>query len=341
MAMAVQELPEAGKRDLTPLLAVSDLVTRIPLEGGGAVAAVNGVSFSIGRGESLALVGESGSGKSMTALSLLGLLPRPGRVVGGTAFFGGRDLLALPKDALRRVRGDEIGMVFQDPTTSLNPVLTVGQQLTEGLREHRPMSRKALLERAIELLRLVGIPDPLARLHNYPHEFSGGQRQRILIAMAIACEPDLLIADEPTTALDVTIQAQIVELLKELQARCGMAILWIAHDLALVAGLVDRVAVMYAGSIVEQAEVRGLFGRPRHPYTVGLLKSMPRAGARHDGHANLVPIPGAPPDLRAESPGCPFAPRCPMVVDRCRGERPVSVEVGDRHESACFRAGEM
>ncbi|MEO8359403.1 MAG: ABC transporter ATP-binding protein [Vicinamibacteria bacterium] len=325
----------------TTLLEVKDLVTRIPLEDGGTIQAVNGVSFSIARGASMALVGESGSGKSMTVLSLMGLLPRPGRVMSGHALLDGRDLLALPAVELRRIRGREIGMVFQDPATSLNPVLTVGQQLTEGLRAHLAMSKAARLARAVELLGLVGISGGEERLKSFPHEFSGGQRQRILIAMAIACEPRLLIADEPTTALDATIQAQIVELLKGLQRRLSMAILWITHDLALVAGLVDRVAVMYAGSIVEEAAVRDLFGRPRHPYTLGLLRAIPRADARHTGSERLVSIPGSPPDLRDLGPGCAFAPRCSMVLERCRSERPQLAPVAPGHQTACFRAGEL
>lgn len=323
------------------LLDVRGLTTRIPAEGGSAVQAVNGVSFQVGRGESLAMVGESGSGKSMTALSVLGLVPRPGRVTSGHAFFDGVNLLALPPDELRRVRGRGIGIVFQDPATSLNPVLAIGKQLTEGLREHFAMSGAARRDRAIELLSLVGIPDAGDRLLSYPHEFSGGQRQRILIAMAIACEPSLLIADEPTTALDATIQAQIVELLKGLQKRLGMAILWITHDLALVAGLVERVAVMYAGSIVETAPVRDLFKRPRHPYTRGLLRAMPRPDARHEGGETLAPIPGAPPDLREEIAGCAFAPRCSMAVDRCRAERPPLVALDPGHQAACFRSEEL
>jgi oligopeptide/dipeptide ABC transporter ATP-binding protein len=322
---------------LPPLLEVTDLVAQIPQDGGGAVTAVRGLSFSIGRGESLALVGESGSGKSMTVLSLMGLLPRPGRVVGGRVLFEGRDLLTLPADDLRRVRGRQIGMVFQDPSTSLNPVLTIGQQVTEGLREHFGITGTERRTRAAELLDLVGIPDAASRLDRYPHEFSGGQRQRILVAMAVSCRPGLLIADEPTTALDATIQAQIVDLLKDLQKRLGMTILWITHDLALVAGLVDRVAVMYAGRIVEQAAVRDLFSNPRHPYTVGLLKAMPRPDARHEGGAALVPIPGSPPDLSREIPGCAFAARCARVIDRCRNERPPLQSLGPGQEAACFR----
>ena len=324
-----------------PLLEVRGLTTRIPVEGGGAVNAVNGVSFRVVRGESLALVGESGSGKSISVLSILGLLPNPGRVTAGEARFEGRDLLALSANELRQVRGRRIGIVFQDPATSLNPVLAIGRQLTEGLREHFQMTDAARRARAIELLSLVGIPDAKDRLASYPHEFSGGQRQRILIAMAIACEPSLLIADEPTTALDATIQAQIVELLKGLQKRLGMAILWITHDLALVAGLVERVAVMYAGSIVETASVRDLFNHPRHPYTLGLLRAMPRTDARHDGGKSLVPIPGSPPDLREAIVGCAFAPRCPLAIERCRAGRPPLTAVGPGHETACFRSEEV
>ena len=322
------------------LLDVRNLITRIPVEGGGAVNAVNGVSFSMARGESLALVGESGSGKSISVLSLLGLGPGSARV-DGSARFEGRDLLAIGSDELRKVRGRRIGMVFQDPATSLNPVLTIGRQLTEGLREPTGVSGATRRARAIELLGLVGIPDAPTRLASYAHEFSGGQRQRILIAMAIACEPSLLIADEPTTALDATIQAQIVDLLKDLQKRLGMAILWITHDLTLVAGIVDRVAVMYAGSIVEMAPVREIFRRPRHPYTPGLLKAMPRSHARRDDGGSLVPIPGVPPDLREAIMGCAFAPRCPLAIDRCRVEKPALVAVAPGHDAACFRSEDL
>ena len=329
---------QAGMGDA--LLEVRDLVTRLPVEGGGSVNAVNGISFSMARGEALALVGESGSGKSISVLSLLGLCPRSARV-SGTAIFEGEDLLAMSPDALREVRGRKIGMVFQDPATSLNPVLTIGRQLTEGLRQHFQISDPARRGLAIELMGRVGVPDARDRLTAYPHEFSGGQRQRILIAMAIACKPTLLIADEPTTALDATIQAQIVELLKDLQKRLGMAILWITHDLALVAGIVDRVAVMYAGSIVEMAPVREIFRRPRHPYTLGLLRAMPRSDARHDNAAGLVPIPGGPPDLRDQIRGCAFAPRCPLAIDRCWIERPALVAVAFGHDAACFRSEEL
>ena len=322
-----------------PLLALRDVAVRLPSAHGSEIAAVNGVSFAVGRGESLALVGESGSGKSMTALAILGLLPGAGRITGGRIYFDGRDLVGA--DALRAIRGRGIGMVFQDPTTSLNPVLTVGLQLTEGMRQHLTMDATARRRRAIELLGLVGIPDPEIRVDSYPHEFSGGQRQRIVIAMAISCEPGLLIADEPTTSLDVTIQAQIVELLKGIQKKLGMAILWITHDLALVAEIVDRVAVMYAGSIVEEAPVRELFRGARHPYTVGLMRAMPRTDARHAGGLNLLPIPGSPPDLSALPRGCAFAPRCAFVIEHCHEAKPALGYVDDDRRSACFRSEEL
>ena len=324
---------------MTRVLEVKDLVTRFHTER-GVVRAVNGISYTLDRGEAMALVGESGSGKSVGVLSILGLLPRPsGRVEGGMALLAGRDLLSLPASALRRVRGREIAMIFQDPATSLNPVLTVGYQLTEGLRQHLRMTRAAARERAVELLTLVGIADPRERLRDHPHEFSGGQRQRIMIAMALAARPSVLIADEPTTALDVTIQAQIVELVKRLQKTLGMAIVWITHDLALAAGLADKVAVMYAGYIVEQAPVRELFRRPRHPYTRGLLRAMPRSeGPRPE---RLEAIPGTPPDLREEFQACPFAPRCAYVVDRCRRENPPLLETGPGQRSACWQWEEM
>jgi len=319
---------------MSPLLEVRDLVTRFATDG-GTVHAVNGISWSLDAGESLALVGESGSGKTVGALSLLGLLPPGGSVVGGEARLDGRNLLRLPAGALRDVRGRRIAMVFQDPMTSLNPVLTVGRQLTEALRRHLGMSAAEARAEAADLLALVGIPDPAARLDDHPHQFSGGQRQRIMIAMALSCRPAVLIADEPTTALDVTIQAQIVALVKELQASLGMAILWITHDLALVAGLVDRVAVMYAGRIVEEARVRDLYHDPRHPYTLGLLRSMP--GRPGDVKGRLQPIEGRPPDLREDATGCAFAPRCRWALERCGRERPPLLPVGGGHRSACWR----
>jgi len=285
-------------------------------------------------------VGESGSGKSIAALSILGLVQEPwGRVESGSVRLDGRDVLALPAAELRRLRGRRIAMIFQDPTTSLNPVLTIGRQVAEGLREHLGMTRAAALARTAELLALVGIPDAVARLAAYPHQLSGGQRQRVMIAMAIACDPTVLIADEPTTALDVTIQAQIVELVKRLQKTLGMAILWITHDLALAAGIADRVAVMYAGAIVEEGNTADLFRRPRHPYTLGLLGAMPRADG--GGSRRLVPIPGTPPDLRQPWTGCAFAPRCSYVVDRCRQETPPLLTTDSGTRSACWRWEEL
>jgi oligopeptide transport system ATP-binding protein len=323
---------------VSPLLEVRDLVTRFATED-GTVHAVNGISWSLDAGQSLALVGESGSGKTVGALSLLGLLPPGGSVAGGQALLDGRDLLRLRPSELRDVRGRRIAIVFQDPMTSLNPVLTVGRQLTEGLRHHLGMSGADARAEAGELLKMVGIPDPVSRLDDHPHQLSGGQRQRVMIAMALSCRPAVLIADEPTTALDVTIQAQIVALVKGLQRRLGMAILWITHDLALVAGLVDRVAVMYAGHIVEQSPVRDLYRDPRHPYTLGLLRSMP--GRPGTGRARLTPIEGKPPDLRDAIAHCPFAPRCRWAVDRCRVERPPLLPVSEGHASACWRWEEL
>jgi oligopeptide transport system ATP-binding protein len=329
----------AGPDAATPVLKVRDLVTRFHTDQ-GVVHAVNGVSYSLNAGETLAIVGESGSGKTVAALSVLGLVPQPpGRVEEGEVILGGRDLLKLSAPELRKVRGREIAMIFQDPMTSLNPVLTIGYQLTEALRHHLAMGRAAARARTAELLRLVGIPNPGERMSDHPHELSGGQRQRVMIAMALSCGPKVLIADEPTTALDVTIQAQIVELVKELQGKLGMAILWITHDLALVAGLAHRVAVMYAGFIVEEAPVRELYAASRHPYTVGLLRSLPRVDSPSRGR--LAPIEGQPPDLLQPPRGCPFAPRCAMVVERCLAERPLLTLVGPGHSSACWRWDEV
>lgn len=317
-----------------PVLEVRDLVTRFPTER-GVVHAVNGISYALGAGEALALVGESGSGKSVGALSLMGLVPPPGRVVRGEVRLNGRSVLDAVGVARREIRGREIAMVFQDPMTSLNPVLNVGAQLTEGLRRHLGMSAAAARQEGARLLDIVGIPNAADRLSDHPHQFSGGQRQRIMIAMALACRPSVLIADEPTTALDVTIQAQIVELVKKLQRELGMAILWITHDLALVAGLVDRVAVMYAGSIVEEAPVRALFKAPSHPYTVGLLRSMPSLDIGPG--KRLESIAGRPPDLLGEPKSCPFAPRCAWAEARCHAERPPLLPVAEGHASACWR----
>jgi oligopeptide transport system ATP-binding protein len=321
------------------LLEVRNLVTRFHTDL-GVVHAVNGISYTLKAGEALAIVGESGSGKTVGALSIMGLVPQPpGRVEGGEVILGGRDLLELSPSQWREVRGREIAMVFQDPMTSLNPVLTIGYQLTEAPRRHLGMSRTEAADRAEEMLRLVGIPNPRDRMSDHPHQLSGGQRQRVLIAMALSCGPSVLIADEPTTALDVTIQAQIVELVKELQGKLGMAIIWITHDLALVAGLAGRVAVMYAGYFVEEAPVRELYSGPRHPYTLGLLRSLPRLDAT--GRDRLASIEGFPPDMMQAFGSCPFAPRCVHAVEKCREERPPLLEVGPGHRSACWRWEEV
>ncbi len=299
----------------------------------GAVPAVRGVDLSIAQGHTLALVGESGSGKSVTALAILGLVDPPGRIVGGSIRFGGEELTTLPRAELRRVRGRRIGMVFQEPMTSLNPVFTVGDQISEVLRIHLGQSKRESRDRVIELLRLVGIPAPERRIDNHPHELSGGMKQRVMIAMALACGPDLLIADEPTTALDVTIQAQILELLARLQDELGMAILLITHNLGVVAQFARDVAVMYAGKVVERAPVRELFARPAHPYSRALLRALPRPGAEH---LRLEAIGGTVPSPLDFPPGCAFADRCPEVLPRCAGEQPPSEPVGEDHEAACW-----
>ena len=323
----------------TRVLEVRDLVTRFHTES-GVVHAVNGISYALDAGEALAIVGESGSGKTVSALSLMGLVPEPpGSVEGGEVLLNGRSLLGLSPKDWRRVRGREIAMVFQDPMTSLNPVLTIGHHMTDALRRHMGLTRAEARERAVEMLSLVDIPNAADRLSAYPHQFSGGQRQRVMIAMALSCEPAVLIADEPTTALDVTIQAQIVELVQRLREELGMAIIWITHDLAVVAGLVDRVAVMYAGHIIEEAPVGEIYDRPRHPYTLGLLRSMPTLDA--PTRARLPSIEGSPPDLRAPSGACPFAPRCPYAVERCRSEMPPLISTGRRSRSACWRWDEV
>ncbi len=297
------------------LLEVRDLVVRFRTAD-GTIHAVNGVSFELEAGERLGLVGESGCGKSVTNLAIIRLLPRPaGRIEGGAVVFAGQDLLALREEEVREIRGRDIAMIFQDPMTSLNPVLTIEEQLVETIVAHRPVGRDEARQRAIELLRMVGIPKPESRLRSYPHQFSGGMRQRVMIAMALALEPQILIADEPTTALDVTIQAQVLELLRRLTEEHGTALILITHDLGVVAGMTDRVAVMYAGFIVETASTSELFARPAHPYTVGLLHSIPRVDER-DGE-ELIPIEGRPPDMRELPPGCPFAPRCAWRLSVC------------------------
>ena len=303
----------------------------------GTVTVVDGVGIALAAGTTLAVVGESGCGKSVTALSLLRILPEPqGRITCGSVRLDGRELLSLREDEMRDVRGNEIAMIFQEPMTSLNPVKTVGDQLIEALRAHRPLSRRAAREQAADLMAQVRIPDPRARLDEYPHRLSGGMRQRVMIAMALACRPKVLIADEPTTALDVTIQAQILDLLRQLQAELGMAILLITHNLGVVASMATRIAVMYAGRIVEEAPVVDLFERPLHPYAQGLLAATPRldaSGARPD---RLADIPGLVPPLSALPPGCAFAPRCPKVMDICRRERPALRAAGAGRRVACF-----
>jgi oligopeptide/dipeptide ABC transporter ATP-binding protein len=320
---------------VTPLLDVRHLSTQFQTRG-GIVRAVDDVSWDVRPGETVALVGESGCGKSVSALSIMRLVSAPaGRITAGEIWFKGQDLLRLSEEEMRRVRGREIAMVFQEPMTSLNPVLTVGRQLTEGLEIHLGADPARARARAEELLQMVGIPDPARRLGQYPHQFSGGMRQRMMIAMALACEPSLVLADEPTTALDVTIQAQILELMKTLSRRLGVAMLIITHNLGVVARYADRVNVMYAGRIIEQGTARELYARPRHPYTLGLLRSVPRLDEAR--RARLDPIEGQPPDLSRLPPGCAFAPRCAFRVERCLTERPTLRPAGeDGHVSACW-----
>ena len=319
---------------MTLLLEVTDLKTRFHTAE-GIVYAVNGVSFSINEGETIAVVGESGCGKSVTMLSVLRLIPiPPGEIASGAAVYRGSDLFKKTEAEMETVRGKEIAMVFQDPMTSLNPVLTIGRQVSETLIRHFSLDQKEAERRAVELLDKVGIPDPIHRLGDYPHQFSGGMRQRVMIAMALACNPSLLIADEPTTALDVTIQAQIVELVQALRDQLHMAIIWITHDLGVVAGMADRVIVMYAGYIVEEANVEDLYDSPSHPYTLALIAALPRVDRRRDHR--LKSIPGAPPNLLVEPVGCPFAPRCEFAIEKCRSENPELMSVGRNHSSACW-----
>ncbi|MEX2655324.1 MAG: ABC transporter ATP-binding protein [Acidimicrobiia bacterium] len=299
----------------------------------GTAHVVNGISYHVDRGETLAIVGESGSGKSVSALALLQLLPTPPARVFGTATFAGADLLSLNDRDIRRVRGNQIAMIFQDPMTSLNPVRTIGTQLIEPLELHMGLKGNAAREQAIDLLATVGIPSPERRIDDYPHQFSGGMRQRVMIAMGISCEPDLLIADEATTALDVTTQAQIVEEMESLQERLGMALIWITHDLGVVAGIADRVMVLYGGRIMEESAVDELYRQRRHPYTRGLLDSLPTPGV--DRPDRLYAIPGLPPDPARMPPGCPFAPRCEHTVDRCRDQRPEYRSPVPDHRVAC------
>ena len=302
------------------LLDVQDLLVRFRTQD-GTIHAVNGISFELGRGERLGLVGESGCGKSVTNLAIIRLLPKPaGRIEGGKVLFDGEDLVTLDESEVREIRGRDIAMIFQDPMTSLNPVLTVEEQMVETIQAHKKVSKADARARAVELLGMVGIPQPEKRLKSFPHQFSGGMRQRVMIAMALALEPKLMIADEPTTALDVTIQAQVLELISRLTTESGTSLILITHDLGVVAGMTDRINVMYAGFIVETAPTGDLFDRPTHPYTVGLLHSMPRVDAT-EGEP-LIPIEGRPPDMRRAPRGCPFAPRCAWRLERCWTENP-------------------
>jgi len=316
------------------LLQVKGLKTQFFTQD-GIVKAVNGIAYDLNEGETLGLVGESGCGKSVSVLSLMRLIPQPpGRIVGGEAWFQGRDLLTMDSEEIRSVRGNKIAMIFQDPMTSLNPVLTINQQVSEALELHLGMDKNQARERTVELLELVRIPAAADRIDDYPHQFSGGMRQRVMIAMGLSCNPQLLIADEPTTALDVTIQAQIIELVKQLKDEIGMAVIWITHDLGVVAGLADRVNVMYAGYIIESADVKDVYGDPRHPYTLGLLGSIPRLDA--DRKTKLTPIDGLPPDLIDMPAGCPFAPRCVYAIERCLEEMPTLETIARGHTVACW-----
>jgi oligopeptide transport system ATP-binding protein len=316
------------------ILEVTDLKTHFATPE-GTVYAVNGISYNLGEGETLAVVGESGCGKTVSMLSILGLIPiPPGKIVSGSALYWEKDLLRFSERELEQVRGKEIAMIFQDPMTSLNPVLTIKRQITESLLFHMGIKASEASARAIQLLEMVGIPDAKRCLNDYPHQFSGGMRQRVMIAMSLACNPSILIADEPTTALDVTIQAQIVELVLRMKQQMGMAMIWITHDLGVVAGLADRVMVMYAGFIVEKAAVDDLYENPCHPYTLALLSALPRADRRRDHR--LKSIPGAPPNMLTEPKGCPFAPRCEYAFEHCWIENPVLNSMVVGHEIACW-----
>ncbi len=322
---------------MQPLLEIRDLHTEFRT-GVGVVRAGDGVSFSVDPGETVAIVGESGSGKSVTAMSILRLIrDPPGRITQGEILFDGCNLMGLDEAAMREIRGGAIGMVFQEPMTSLNPVLTIGRQLTEGLEQHRGMARDAAHARAIELLGLVGIADPARRLKQYPHQWSGGMRQRVMIAIALACAPKLIIADEPTTALDVTIQAQILELMKQLTRRLNVALIIITHNLGVVARYANRVNVMYAGRIVESGTAHAIYHDPRHPYTIALLRSVPRLDRPRQ--MRLDPVDGQPPDLTRLDGGCAFRPRCRFAADACAASRPALAPVGEAgHMAACFRS---
>jgi len=334
----VEREEEAGV--LPPLLDVRNLHTEFRT-GAGVVPAVDGISYTVERGETVAIVGESGSGKTAGALSILRLIPNPpGRITEGQVLFAGRDLRRLSEEGIRQVRGSDIGMIFQEPMTSLNPVLTIGRQITETLEQHRGADRASSLKRAVELLGLVGIADPARRLKQYPHQLSGGMRQRIMIAIALACDPKLIIADEPTTALDVTIQAQILELMKELTRRLDVALIIITHNLGVVARYANRINVMYAGRIVESGPSAEIYHDPRHPYSMALLRSVPRLDRPRQ--ARLDPVGGQPPDLTRLDQGCSFRPRCRFAVPGCAEARPLLEPAGDaRHLAACFRSREI
>jgi oligopeptide transport system ATP-binding protein len=319
---------------MTALLRVRDLKTYF-YTSDGVVKAVDGVSYDLEPGQTLGLVGESGCGKTVSALSLMRLIPNPpGKIVGGEIIFEGRDLLKVNEDEMYHIRGKDIAMVFQEPMTSLNPVLTIGRQVTETLELHLAIGKRAALDRAIELLEKVGIPEPEKRLDDYPHQFSGGMCQRVMIAMALSCNPKLLLADEPTTAVDVTIQAQLLQLVKQFSEKLGTAVIIITHNLGVVARYADRVNVMYAGRIVETGAARQIYGDPRHPYTLGLLKSVPRLDQPRK--EKLIPIEGMPPDLSRLPIGCAFRPRCTFAIDKCAEEVPPLLEIGGAHRAACW-----
>ena len=318
---------------------VSGLATQFFTED-GIVKAVDGIEYDLEEGETLGLVGESGCGKSVSALSVLRLIPNPpGRIVGGEVMFEGQDLLKLSEEDMRHIRGNRISMVFQEPMTSLNPILTIGRQITEPLELHMDMTSRQAEERAIELLGLVGIPDAAARINDYPHQFSGGMRQRVMIAMALSCNPKLLIADEPTTALDVTIQAQVLELMQKAAKEVGASLIVITHNLGVVARYADRVNVMYAGKIIERGSARDIYKNPKHPYTLGLLRSVPRLDEPRK--EKLSPIEGMPPDLVDLPPGCSFRARCTYAVDRCAEETPPLASVGEGHLAACWESDKV
>ena len=316
------------------LLEVKDLKTYF-YTGEGVVKAVDGLSYHVNKGECVGIVGESACGKSVSAMSLLRLIPYPpGIIVGGEILFKGEDLLKVSEERMRDVRGNKIAMVFQEPTTSLNPVLTVGRQISESLELHRGLDKAAARAESVRLLKLVGIPDPERRVRDYPHQFSGGMQQRIMIAMALSCDPELLVADEPTTSLDVTVQAQLLEIIANLRSEFGAAVIIITHNLGVVARYVDRVNVMYAGSLVETGPTEAIYAEPKHPYTLGLLASVPRLDSPR--RQSLRVIKGLPPNMARLPKGCPFAPRCDYAMDRCRMEKPPLEQVGDNHYRACF-----